>query len=106
MPSPLGGDERIRRLVDGLMPLEVLFVLNTTRALEGFDVDFVRRLPLRPATVALTHLDETLGWGRIAEWLMRLKLPVRFASVGPGIPGDLAAFSPSWFVEKMMELAG
>ena len=97
--------QRIRRLVDGLMPLEVLFVLNTTRALEGLDVDFVRRLPLRPATVALTHLDETPHWGRIAEWLMRLKLPVRFASLGPGIPDDLSAFSPSWFVEKMMELS-
>ncbi len=96
--------QRIRRLVDGLMPLEVVFVLNTTRVLEGFDVDFVRRLPLRPTTVALTHLDETPGWGRIAEWLMHLKLPVRLASMGPGIPDDLSAFSPTWFVEKMMEL--
>ena len=97
--------QRIRRMVDGLMPLEVVFALNTTRALEGVDADFVRRLPLRPATVALTHLDETPAWGRIAEWLMRLKLPVRFASLGPEIPDDLAAFSPSWFVEKMMELS-
>ena len=97
--------QRVRRMVDGLMPLEVVFTLNTTRAVEGFDADFVRRLPLRPATVALTHLDETPAWGRIAEWLMRLKLPVRFASLGPAIPDDLSAFSPSWFVEKMMELS-
>ena len=95
---------RIRRMVEGLMPLEVQFVLNTTRTLEGFEADYFKRLPLRPTTVALTHLDEIHGWGRIADWLIRLQLPVRFVSMGPKTPDDLTAFSPTWFVERMMEL--
>lgn len=95
---------RIRRMVEALMPLEVQFVLNATRTLEGFEADYFKRLPLQPGTVALTHLDEIAGWGRIADWLIRLQLPVRFVSMGPKTPDDLAAFSPTWFVERMMEL--
>ena len=95
---------RVRRMVEGLMPLEVQFVLNATRTLESFDADYFKRMPLQPGTVALTHLDEITGWGRIADWLIRLQLPVRFVSVGPKTPDDLAAFSPTWFVERMMEL--
>lgn len=95
--------QRIRRLVDPLVPFEVQFVLNTTRALDGFQPEYLKRLPLAPNAVALTHLDETPGWGRIAEWLIKLKQPVQFISVGQTTE-DLASFSPSWFVEKMMEL--
>ena len=97
--------QRIGRMVNGLMPLEVQFVLSATRTLEGIDAGYMTRLPLRPDAVALTHLDEVAGWGRIAEWLIRLKLPVRFASMGPKAPDDLTAFSPTWFVEQMMALS-
>ena len=91
-------------MVDGLMPLEVQFVLNATRTLEGFEADYFKRMPLQPGTVALTHLDEITGWGRLADWLIRLQLPVRFVSMGPKTPDDLTAFSSTWFVERMMEL--
>ncbi|MFQ5572569.1 MAG: flagellar biosynthesis protein FlhF, partial [Rhodothermales bacterium] len=96
--------QRVQRLIDGLMPVEVQFVLNATRALESFDATFMKRIPLRPSAVVLTHLDETPRWGRIAEWLIRLQLPVRFVSTGPTVPESLVAFSPTWFVEKMMDL--
>ncbi|MEX1054620.1 MAG: hypothetical protein WED81_01225, partial [Rhodothermales bacterium] len=67
----------IKMLVDPIMPLRVQFVLNATRSLGDFNPDFISSLPLRPETIALTHLDETQGWGRIAEWLMSLKMPVQ-----------------------------
>lgn len=95
---------RIRRIVDPLMPLQVHLTLNVTRTLDDFDADFVKRLPLRPDAVALTHLDESSKWGRIAEWLLLLEKPVHFVSTGQRVPDGVEAFTPSWFVEEMMHL--
>ncbi len=95
---------QIKRLLEAVTPVQVTFTLNATRAFETFDVAYLQRLPLRPDALALTHLDETPGWGRAAEWLMALPLPVPFVATGPALPDDVAAFSPTWFVEKMMEL--
>ncbi len=94
----------VKKLVDPIMPLRVQFVLNATRSLHDFDGDFVRTLALRPEMVALTHLDETKGWGRIAEWLMAVEMPVQFVSTGPSVPDGVISFSPTWFVEEMMKL--
>lgn len=94
----------VKRLVDPIMPLTVQFVLNATRSIEDFDLAYVQRLPLRPDLLALTHLDETFGWGRVAEWLMALRLPVQFASTSPRVPDGVVAFSATWFVEEMMKL--
>lgn len=94
----------VKKLVDPIMPLRVQFVLNATRALEDFNADFVRSLALRPEMVALTHLDETKGWGRIAEWLMAVEMPVQFVSTGPAVPDGVISFSATWFVEEMMKL--
>ena len=94
----------VKKLVDPIMPLRVQFVLNATRSLDDFNQDFVRTLALRPEMVALTHLDETKGWGRIAEWLMAVEMPVQFVSTGPAVPDGVISFSPTWFVEEMMKL--
>ncbi|MEM1128042.1 MAG: flagellar biosynthesis protein FlhF [Bacteroidota bacterium] len=95
---------RIKRMVDPIMPLSVHLVLSTARSLDAFDPQTLKRLPLKPTAVALTHLDETFGWGRVAEWMIRLQLPVQFVSNGPGVPDGVQAFTPSWFVEEMMTL--
>lgn len=94
----------VKRLVDPILPLRVQLVVNATRSLEEFDADTVRNLPLRPEALALTHLDETPGWGRTAEWLMALELPVQFVSTSAAVPDGVISFSPSWFVEEMMKL--
>lgn len=108
MPLPHAAARKVlghvKRLVDPIMPLRVQFVLNATCSLDRFDKAFVHGLALRPEMVALTHLDETEGWGRIAEWLMAVEMPVQFVSTGPSVPDGVASFSPTWFVEEMMAL--
>lgn len=94
----------VKRLVDPIMPLRVQFVLNATRSLEDFDQRFVHGLVLRPDMVAFTHLDETGGWGRIAEWLLAIEMPVQFVSTGPNVPDGVVSFSPTWFIEELMKL--
>ncbi|MEX0601366.1 MAG: flagellar biosynthesis protein FlhF, partial [Rhodothermales bacterium] len=94
----------VKRLVDPILPLRIQLVVNATRSLHDFDVDTVRGLPLRPEALALTHLDETPGWGRVAEWLIALEMPVQFVSTSPAVPDGVISFSPSWFVEEMMKL--
>jgi flagellar biosynthesis GTPase FlhF len=87
------------------VPIQVHLVLNATRALEDFEVEYIQRLPLQPDLVALTHLDETRSWGRVTEWMLDMKLPVQFASTSQRIPDGVGAFSPTWFIEEMMKLA-
>jgi len=84
--------------------MQVHLVLNATRVLEGIDAAYINRLPVRPDTLALTHLDETEQLGRIAEWMMRLKLPVLFTSAGRQVPDDALAFTTSGFVEELLDL--
>ena len=95
---------RIQRIVNPLMPLQVHLTLNATRTLDDLDKDFLKRLPIQPDAVALTHLDEVAKWGRIAEWLLMLDKPVHFVSTGRRVPEGVEAFTPSWFVEEMMQL--
>ncbi len=95
---------RVKQLVHAVMPIQVHLVVNATRALDEYNMSYMQRLALRPDAVALTHLDEATGWGRIAEWIKTIGLPVQFASTGPLVPDGITAFSPSWFVEEMMQL--
>lgn len=109
-PIPTGGRaggraaNHIRRLIDPVVPLEVHLVMNTTRTLDAFRADKLEELPLEFDCAALTHLDETEKWGRTAEWMMELSLPVRFVSTNRQMPGGVISFSPSWFIEEMMDL--
>lgn len=95
---------RLKRILDPIVPMQVHLVLNATRVLEGMDASYIQRLPVRPDTLALTHLDETEQLGRLAEWMMRLKLPVLFTSTGRRVPDDAFAFTTSRFVEELLDL--
>lgn len=96
--------KHIRRLIQPVVPLEVHLVMNTTRAFDGFQASQVEDMPLSFDCAALTHLDETDKWGRTAEWMMELSLPVRFVSTNRQMPEGVVSFSPSWFIEEMMDL--
>lgn len=96
--------QQIRRLVAPVVPLETHLVMNTLRAFDGFDLQSLEQLPLSFDCVALTHLDESSQWGRAAEWITALSLPMRFVSTSRQVPEGVQSFSPSWFIEQMMEL--
>lgn len=93
---------RVKRMVHDVVPMQSHLVLNTTRALDPIDYSFVQRLPLRPDTLALTHLDETPAWGRVVEWIRALKRPILFTSTGQALPDSVEAFSAARFVEEMI----
>ena len=94
----------MKRIIEPLLPIQVHLILNATRALDEFDLNYIQRLPIRPDSIAFTHLDETQGLGRLAEWMIQTKLPVQFASSSPVAPDGVGAFTPSWFVEEMMRI--
>lgn len=94
----------LKRIIEPLLPIQVHLVLNATRALDEYDLSYIQRLPIRPDSIAFTHLDETKGLGRLAEWMIQTKLPVQFASSSPITPDGVGAFTPSWFVEEMMHV--
>lgn len=94
----------LKKMIDPIMPLQVTFVYSAADALDGVRERLFDGLPLTPDAVALTHLDETTGWGRLADWLLALERPVPYVSCGPRTPDDLYGYSPTWFVEEMMQL--
>jgi flagellar biosynthesis protein FlhF len=96
--------QRLRRFVAPILPLHVQLVFNATRALGEFPPEVLTRLPLAPDALALTHLDEVLGWGRVAEWLLQFDLPVQHLTNGPHVPHSVRAFSPTWFVQSLLNL--
>ena len=83
---------------------QVHLVVNTTRALDAIDATWLGRLPLRPDDLALTHLDETSGLGRVAEWIASVERPVRFVSASPLVRDGVIAFSPNWLAEQLLDL--
>ncbi len=95
---------RFKRLLGPIVPLHVHWVVDATRALDHATPRALQRLPLAPDGLALTHLDETRGWGRVAEWLMTFEMPVQYATIGPRIPDGALAYSPTWFIEQLLNL--
>lgn len=103
-PNPREARQTMTWLQDLLAEIDafdVHLVLDATRALEGFDAAYLRSLALRPTAASLTRLDETNGWGRVAEWLLALDLPVQFVSTSARVPNGVRKFTPGWFVEQV-----
>ncbi len=95
---------RIRQMVQGITPMQTHYVLNASYDLQQFGKSRLESLPQKPDAVALTHLDETVGWGRVADWLLTHRQPVQFFSTGARVPDGVSMFSPTAMVETVMEL--
>ncbi len=94
----------LRQLLAPVLPLQVLFCLNATCNLEDVPPDWIRRLPLAPDALVLTHLDEVRRVGRLYDWLVALACPVACISRGARVPDSLEAFSPAAFIEHLLRL--
>ncbi len=96
---------RLHYMTEAIAPLQIHLVLNATQVLDAFDARYLERMPLRPDTLAFTHLDEADGLGRVAECVMGLGLPVQFVSNGMRVPDDVSSFSPSSLVESLLNMS-
>jgi flagellar biosynthesis GTPase FlhF len=93
---------KIRQILASVLPLEVHFVINATMENYYFREAYATNHPLQPDYVAITHLDETNRWGHLIPFLKTLGCSVRYMSLGPTVPDDVDAFSPTWFAEKIL----
>ena len=93
--------EKIQHIVQDLVPLHVQLVLDATRRIADTSLVAWSKLSLRPASAAITRLDESHEPGHFAEWLIRLQLPYGYASSGPAVPTDLSALSASGIAEQL-----
>ncbi len=94
----------LRQLLTPVLPLQVLFCLNATYNLEDVPPDWIRRLPLAPDALVLTHLDEIRRLGRLYDWLVTMACPVVCISRGARVPDSLEAFTPAAFIEHLLRL--
>ncbi len=97
--------EQVQEIVRDVVPMHVQLVLDASRVYSRATVTAWKTLSLRPASVAITRLDEANVWGRFAEWLMHLELPYGYASDGTAIPGSLSALSASRITEQLTSIA-
>ncbi len=94
----------LRPFIDQLIPAQVFYVLDATRALDELDPELLRRMPVAPDAIALTHMDETSKTGRVFDWLRRAELPVNLASSSSAMDGGLTTFSPAEFAEQLLSV--
>ena len=93
--SPARARPVVRRLGDLLAPLgtvEVVFVLDATRARSTLGADALAALGLQPDALALTRLDEAAD--DAPSWASHLGLTVRLTSSGPDL-ADLSTAPPA-----------
>ncbi len=94
---------QLRPFAPHLVPAQTQFVLDATRALDDLDPELLRRMPVSPDVIALTHMDETSRPGRIFEWIRQASLPVNLVGSAATLSDGLSTFSPSAFAEHMLE---
>ena len=95
---------RLEQITSEAGPRQVHLVVNATRTLGTLDRTWLSRLPLRPDALALTHLDETSGLGRVAEWMVAVERPVQFVSASPLVRDGVLTFSSGWLAERLLDL--
>lgn len=93
----------LKPLVQRLVPLQTHFVIDATRALDELDPELLRRMPVAPDLVALTHMDETARPGRTWEWLVKANLPVNIVGLSNDMRSGLTTFSAAAFAERLLE---
>ncbi len=93
---------KIRQILASVTPVEIHFAVNATMENYYFREAYATNHPLQPDYVAITHLDETRRWGHLIPFLKTLGCSVRYMSLGPAVPDDVNAFSPTWFAEKIL----
>lgn len=95
---------KIRQTLASVMPLEVHYVVNATLEQYYFKEAYAASHPLQPDYVSITHLDETDRWGQLIPFIKTMGAAIRYISLGQEIPGSIAAFSPTWFAEKILSM--
>lgn len=93
---------RLRPFIQQLTPVQTHFVLDATRALDDLDAELLKRMPVSPDVIAITHMDETTRPGRVLEWLRNAGLPVNLVGSSPEIDGGLTTFSPADVAEQLL----
>lgn len=95
---------KIRQILASVIPLEVHYVVNATLEQYYFKEAYAASHPLQPDYVSITHLDETHRWGQLIPFIKAMGCAIRYISLGQEIPGSVAAFSPTWFAEKVLSM--
>jgi flagellar biosynthesis GTPase FlhF len=95
---------KIRQILASVLPLEVHYVVNATLEQFYFREAYAASHPLQPDYISITHLDETQRWGQLIPFIKTMGCAIRYISLGQEIPGSIAAFSPTWFAEKILSM--
>jgi flagellar biosynthesis GTPase FlhF len=95
---------KIRQVLASVIPLEVHYVVNATLEQFYFKEAYAASHPLQPDYISITHLDETQRWGQLIPFIKTMGCAIRYISLGQELPGSIAAFSPTWFAEKILSM--
>jgi flagellar biosynthesis protein FlhF len=83
------GMERLAGLLDAARPAETHLVLSAASKPRDLAETAARFERLGPGRLLFTRLDETCTYGPILSTLVRVKKPLSYLGVGPGVPQDI-----------------
>lgn len=83
-----------------------VLVLNAAYDADALRVAYARGRDFGATHLVCTHLDETLRWGRLWEFLIEGELSPLFLSTGPGLTGELDADVLGRVLARTLPLCG
>jgi flagellar biosynthesis GTPase FlhF len=81
-------------------PTETHYLVNT--AVNGTAFNDPLAKDISADHIALTHIDQSLKWGKTIQLLANTRYNLRYISSGPSISGDLVPFDPEKFARKLL----
>lgn len=92
----------VRQILASVTPIEIHFTVNVTLRQCYFTNEYAQKHIIQPDFVAITHLDESMQWGHLVPFINGVGKSVRYASLGPQIPGGIRRFKNEWFAENIL----
>ncbi len=80
--------------------METHYLVNT--AINGTAFNDPLAKDIEADHIALTHIDQSLKWGKTVQLLANTNYKLRYISSGPSIMGDLIPFKPEKFARKLL----
>lgn len=79
---------------------ETHYLINT--ALNGTAFNDPLAKDIEADHIALTHIDQSLKWGKTIQLLANTNYKLRYISSGPAVTGDLLPFDPQKLARKLL----
>ncbi|WP_138430777.1 hypothetical protein [Fodinibius saliphilus] len=90
----------IKETLSAIRGVETQYLINT--AINGNAFNDPLGVEVEADHIALTHIDQSIKWGKTMQLITNTDYKLRYISSGPTIAGNLLPFDPEKFAQKLI----